>query len=144
MDYRDLVFYQKAQEVVIGINNEIKKWPKGMQVRTISRQLFRSATSIGANIAEGHGRHIGPEYIHFLTIARGSANEVDHWLNTTLECGIGSKQEIMRLIQINNEVRKMISVTITTLQKKQRNLAIHESHDPYSLNSISNEKTLEK
>jgi four helix bundle protein len=46
-----------------------------MQAQEISRQLLRSAMSIGANIAEGHGRHEGAEYIHYLIIAQGSANE---------------------------------------------------------------------
>jgi four helix bundle protein len=74
-DYRDLAFYQKAREVIKGINDLIKTWPKTMQAQEISRQLLRSAMSIGANIAEGHGRHEGAEYIHYLIIAQGSANE---------------------------------------------------------------------
>jgi len=57
-------------------------------------QLFRSVISIGANIAEGHGRHVGLEYIHYLIIAQGSANEVDHWLNTALDRLIGSVIEL--------------------------------------------------
>jgi four helix bundle protein len=68
--YRDLIFYQKAQEVVRGIDLLIKTWPQSLQVQEISRQLFRSAISVGANIAEGHGRHQGREYIHYLTILK--------------------------------------------------------------------------
>jgi four helix bundle protein len=89
MYYRELGFYKKAHQVILEIYNEIETWPKAMQAQEISRQMFRSATSVGANIAEGHGRHIGQEYIHFLTIAQGSANEVDYWLNIALDCGIG-------------------------------------------------------
>ncbi len=94
MDYRDLKIYQKPREVVQLLNKIMNSWPKTMQSQEIKRQLFRSATSIGANIAEGHGRHVGQEYIHYLTIAQGSANEVDHWLNTALDCGIGSAKEL--------------------------------------------------
>jgi len=138
MDYRELKFYQTAREVSIGINNEIKKWPSTLQTYSISRQLFRAATSVGANIAEGHGRHIGLEYIHYLRISQGSANEVDHWLNTALDIHIGSPEELRRLINRNNETRKMLSATIKTLQKKTkqtREPLIPYSFDPSPLSA---------
>ena len=69
-NYQDLIFYQKARHVVKAIDALIKSWHKTMQAQEISRQLFRSAASIGANIAEGHGRHQGAEYVHYLIIAQ--------------------------------------------------------------------------
>lgn len=48
-NYQDLMFYQKARQVVKDIDALIKTWPKTMQAQEISRQLFRSATSVGAN-----------------------------------------------------------------------------------------------
>jgi len=132
VDYRDLVIYQKAREVVRGLNAVIKIWPKSMQSQEISRQLFRAATSIGANIAEGHGRHQGPEYIHYLTIAQGSANEVDHWLNTVLDCGFVTAADLRNLIQLNNETRKMLTSTINTLRKKLDEKTLCEASSPYS------------
>ena len=131
MDYRELVFYQKARQVVRGINDEIRTWPKGFQAQEISRQLFRAATSIGANIAEGHGRHKGQEYIHFLIIAQGSANEVDHWLNTALDCKIGDLENIKKILTINTEIRKMLSTAIFSL-RSQASKAVHETPAPYS------------
>ena len=94
MDYRDLSFYQKARQVTLLINSELKTWPKSMQAQEIARQLFRASTSISATIAEGHGRHIRPEFMHFLITTQGSANEVDNWLNTTVDCGIGNSDTI--------------------------------------------------
>ncbi len=132
MDYRELAFYQKAREVVKAVFTMTKLWPKTAPYFNLSRQLTRAAMSIGANIAEGHGRHSGAEYIHFLLIAQGSANEVDHWLHTALDCDIGSKETLNRLIQLNNETRKMLTSTINSLYRKQNEKAIHESPLPYS------------
>lgn len=124
-DYRDLVFYQKAREVVKGINDLIKGWPKTMQAQEISRQILRSAMSVGANIAEGHGRHEGSEYIHYLIIAQGSANETDHWLYTIVDVGLSSKPSVESLLSRNNEVRRMLAASISTLRAKRtvRNLS---------------------
>jgi four helix bundle protein len=130
--YRDLVFYQKGQDVVKGVNKLVKPWPKTMQAQEISGQLFRAATSLGANIAEGHGRHQGREYIHYLIVAQGSANEVDHWLHTALDCGLGLEAEVQQLIGLNNEVRKMLNATISTLKARQSN-STHETSSPYTL-----------
>ena len=131
--YRDLVFYQRAQEVVKGVDQLIRTWPKTMQAQVISRQLFRAATSTGANIAEGHGRHQWREYIHYLTIAQGSANEVDHWLHTAIDCKLGDKSECFLLIDLNSEVCKMLNATIHTLRKRRDNQSLRESSSPYTL-----------
>src|SRR5512141_1357855 len=98
-DYRDLLFYQKARQVVNHIDALIKSWPKTMEALEISRQLFRSATSVGANIAEGHGRHEGAEYIHYLIIAQGSANETDHWLQTALDINLSAPEAIKNVAE---------------------------------------------
>jgi four helix bundle protein len=137
MDYRELAFYQKARMVVKQLNDEINTWPNTLQSLSISRQLFRAATSIGANIAEGHGRHTGLEYIHYLVIARGSANEVDHWLNTAIDCKVGNERNNHSLIDLNNETRKMLSTTINTLQRQQSKRAVSESPTPYPLSPYS-------
>jgi four helix bundle protein len=88
-NYQELIFYQKARHVVKIVDTLVKNWPRTMQAQEISRQLFRSATSVGAKIAEGHGRHQGTEYVHYLIIAQGSANETEHWLHTAQDCGLG-------------------------------------------------------
>jgi four helix bundle protein len=46
----------------------------------IGSQLIRSADSIGANIAESHGRYHYGEKIQFLYYARGSLTETQYWL----------------------------------------------------------------
>src|SRR5574338_1294662 len=117
-NYQDLIFYQKARQAVKRIDELIKNWPKTMHSQEISRQLFRSATSVGANIAEGHGRHQGTEYIHFLIIAQGSANETEHWLNTALDCGLGSKDRIDEILKLNNETIRMLANTISSIRAK--------------------------
>ena len=133
MDYRQLMFYQKAREVLKLVDAETKTWAKSMQAWEIARQLFRAATSVGANIAEGYGRHEGLEYVHYLKIAQGSANEVDHWLHATIDCNVGDEKALRHIGALNNETRKMLATTIVTLQKQSRLKTVHEPFDDYTL-----------
>ena len=121
-NYQELIFYQKARQVAKAVDGLIKSWPRTMQAQEISRQLFRSATSVGANIAEGHGRHQGTEYIHYLIIAQGSANETEHWLHTAEDCGLGFNEKIDETLRLNNEVVRMITSTVNTIREKKKQI----------------------
>jgi four helix bundle protein len=136
-NYQDLIFYQKARQVAKEVNTLIKSWPKTMQSQEISRQLFRSATSVGANIAEGHGRHQGTEYVHYLIIARASANETEHWLHTAQDCGLGSNEKVDEILKLNNEVVRMITSTIATIRANQGTRNIQEDTVAYNADNNS-------
>jgi len=130
-NYQELMFYQKARQVTKRVDVLIKSWPKTMQAQEISRQLFRSAISIGANIAEGHGRHQGTEYIHYLIIAQGSANETEHWLHTAQDCNLSTDKKIDEIVELNNEVVRMITTTINTIRANQGPRSVREEKTGY-------------
>ena len=136
-NYQELIFYQKARQVVKAVDALIKSWPKTMQAQEISRQLFRSAISVGANVAEGLGRHQGTEYVHYLIIAQGSANETEHWLHTAKDCGLGPNEKIDQIVRLNSEVARRITSTITTIRAKQKQV-IEEKTD-YLIDSSQDE-----
>jgi four helix bundle protein len=133
-NYQELAFYQKARQVAKAIDALIKAWTKTMRAQEISRQMFRSAISVGANIAEGHGRHQGAEYIHYLIVAQGSANETEHWLHTAQDCGLGSTEKTEQILSLNNEVIRMITSTIQTLRSNQGTKNIREEQPEYKAN----------
>jgi hypothetical protein len=118
-NYQELIFYQKARQTTKDINTLMRNWPKTMQVQEISRQLFRSASSIGANIAEGHGRHQGTE----------------HWLHTAQDCELGPKEKIDEILKLNYEVVRMITATINTLRAKQGTKSFREGQTDYTVDS---------
>jgi 23S rRNA-intervening sequence protein len=49
--------------------------------------LIRAATSVAANIAEGHGRYSLPAYRNHLSVAKGSAAEAQGWVDMLVGLG---------------------------------------------------------
>ncbi len=54
-DFKDLIVWQKAMELVVEVYNLVKKLPKE-ELYILSDQMRRSAISMPSNIAEGQGR----------------------------------------------------------------------------------------
>lgn len=78
-NFRKLVAYQLAVELAHELHNAVEHWPL-LDRRTVGPQLIRSATSIGANIAEATGRWHPADRRHLFLIARGSLYETEHWI----------------------------------------------------------------
>lgn len=74
-NYRTLVAYTEAKELVKILYALLKKFPKEEQY-ALCDQLRRAVISIPSNIAEGMGRFSQKEQVHFLEIAFGSLMEV--------------------------------------------------------------------
>jgi four helix bundle protein len=75
-NYRELVVWQKAMGLAKLCYQVTKRFPKE-EMFGMTSQIRRSAASIPANIAEGHGRTHTKDYLHFLSIAKGSLAEVE-------------------------------------------------------------------
>ena len=78
-DFRNLRVWQRAHNLTLELYAETRTFPKEERYRLTS-QLRRAAASVPANIAEGCGRNGDAELARFLTIAKGSASELDYLL----------------------------------------------------------------
>ena len=74
--YRDLIVWKKSVSLVCDVYRVTAAFPQDERFG-ITAQLRRSSVSIPCNIAEGYGRASRGEYLNQLSIARGSANEVE-------------------------------------------------------------------
>ncbi len=75
----DLQIYRDAERYSDRVHELVYPW-RSFDKNSVGAQLVRAADSIGANIAESHGRYHFAERIHFLYYARGSAYETVYWL----------------------------------------------------------------
>jgi four helix bundle protein len=76
------------------------------QLRSIADQVIRSASSVPANLAEGHGR-TGRDRKHFWRIAYASAKEVDSHLRLLAQAGVVDDSNANRAHETFDEVRAM-------------------------------------
>ena len=75
-------------------------------LKPIADQVIRSASSVPANLAEGHGRS-GRDRLHHWRIAYASAKEVDTHLRLLHHCGMVESARIERTLASFDEVRAM-------------------------------------
>lgn len=76
----------------------------------LTSQMTRAAVSVPANIAEGNGRGSTKDYVHFLSIAKGSLNEVETYLMIALRLDYVSPADAEPLQSCITEVSKMLTV----------------------------------
>ena len=82
------------------------------------KQLLRATMSVPANIAEGAGRRHRGEYLHFISIARGSLYEADSHLAIAVAMGLLTTEDVRRAEQLSLEVLKMLSKLILVLSNE--------------------------
>ena len=77
---------------------------KEKQEYVMSKQLLRSGTSIGANVAEGERGQTKPDFRFKMSIALKEANETKYWLTLLYRTDYLSKQEFTSLEKDINEI----------------------------------------
>ena len=80
----------------------------------ISKQIYRSGTSIGANIAESLFAQSEADYTHKLRIALKEASETRYWLELLYESGTIGESEYNSL---NNDLKVLIGTCINIIKK---------------------------
>ena len=85
----------------------------------ISKQLLKSATSIGANVEEALAGQSKKDFIHKMSIASKEARETKYWLQLLHESKITSIQVTPMLNDID-EIIKILTAIIKTSTESNR------------------------
>ena len=85
---------------------------------TISKQVLRSATSIGANIEEAVHAQSTTDFIHKLSIAQKEANETNYWLRLLKESAILNAKLAESLLVDCEELQRLLAASIKTVKRK--------------------------
>ena len=85
-NYRDLNVWKSGHAVTLEVYRQTKSFPKE-ELFGLTSQMRRAASSIPANLAEGCGRDGDAELKRFVTIALGSACELDYFVQLAGDLG---------------------------------------------------------
>ena len=95
-NFENLRVYQLAEQLADEIWNIVLRWDSFAR-DTVGRQVVRSADSIGANIAEGTGRHSFQDNRRFVRVARGSLYETQHFLRRAFKRKLLSPGDVKKV-----------------------------------------------
>ena len=84
----------------------------------ISKQVYRSGTSIGANIAESKFAQSTADYISKLSIALKEANETDYWIGILYKSEFLNNKEYESIHQDCDEIIKLLVSSVKTSKGK--------------------------
>ena len=84
----------------------------------MSKQVLRSGTSIGANIAESRNAQSTADFIHKLSIALKESDETLFWLRSLREGNYLNEKEFESIYYDAEELVKILVSSINTLKKK--------------------------
>ncbi|NUM72613.1 MAG: four helix bundle protein [Ignavibacteriaceae bacterium] len=114
MRVEDNNLYQKALAFAIRIVNLRKYLASKKREFTLSRQVLRSGSSIGANIAEANGGISKADFSNKLAIAYKEALETKFWLQLLHATEYIDKNMFDSLI---NDLDEIIKILFTILKK---------------------------
>ena len=87
----------------------------------MSKQILRSATSIGANVRESWNAQSRSDFQHKLSIALKEADETAYWLELLVESEIIDRKQFDSLYSDLDEIIAMLTASVKTM--KETNLS---------------------
>ena len=84
----------------------------------LTSQIRRAASSVPANIAEGHGRNSTKEFLNHLSIARGSLHEVETHLLLAQRVELLKPDQAQPILATSQRISQMLSRLRQALERR--------------------------
>ncbi len=107
-DYKKLMVWQKSRVLVGQVYRLTGRFPQS-EMFGLTNQMRRAAVSVLSNIAEGYGRQLDTEFLHFLRITKGSLYELESQLYIAQDLGYMMEKEAVSALALCDEISRMIT-----------------------------------
>ncbi|MGD1910902.1 MAG: four helix bundle protein [Rivularia sp. (in: cyanobacteria)] len=105
---------------VIPLIEALEALPRNITATIISKQLIRSATSVGANYRSACRAKSTADIIAKLSLVEEEADESLYWMELIVESGLLPQQRLTNLMSETNEILAMTVASIKTLRIKSQ------------------------
>jgi len=119
------ITYEKAYKFAIKIVKLCRTISSEKKEFVLTRQLLKSGTSIGANIAEANGGISDADFSAKISIAYKEALETKYWLNLMKDTDIINKENFNNLFNDVDEICKILFSILKTT-RISKNSQIHK------------------
>jgi four helix bundle protein len=115
--FRKLIVWEKAHHLTLDIYSVTKEFP-GTEMYGLTSQLRRASSSVPTNLAEGAGKLSDLDFRKYVSVAFGSAHEVEYLLLLSRELSYMHEEDYIKLNDQVEEVKRMLAGLINSLTKK--------------------------
>ena len=112
--YQDLDCWRIGLEIAKEACVATRSFPRE-EMFGLTSQIRRAATSIPANIAEGHGRESTGDFVRFLRMSQGSVKELETHLHVAEAVGLAGSLDLASLRDLCDREGRMIRSLIRSL-----------------------------
>lgn len=109
---------EKAENLALDIIDLYRFLTETSKEFVISKQLLRSGTSIGANIAEAIYAESGFDFIHKLGIAQKEANETLYWIRLLKKAQFIDIEQAKPIYLKTQEILHILTSVICSMKAK--------------------------
>ena len=113
-NFRELQVWQKARALALDVYTITKNFPTD-ECFGLTNQTRRAVISIASNISEGAGRNSDRDLARYLSIAAGSANELECQIILASDFEYLPEVDAKRIEESIQEIRKMLHGFIRSL-----------------------------
>jgi four helix bundle protein len=115
--FRELEVWQVSMSLAKQVYMLTAEFPRDERFG-LSSQLQRAAVSIPSNIAEGNARSSGRDYARSISIAMGSAAELQTQLLLSRELSLGSEDCRVHVLELCDRVGRMLLRLHQSLERR--------------------------
>ena len=118
--FKDLLVWQKAMRLSVEVYRLTRDYPDHERYG-LTAETRKTSRSVPYNIAEGHKRKSTADYMRFLSIAAGSAAELETQLLLADQLGYLKEGAGEVVLALHAEVERMLEALIRSLRARTGN-----------------------
>lgn len=109
---------EKSYRFAIDVINFVRTFPNSQEHKILGNQLFRSGTSVGANVEEAIAGLSKKDFTNKMSIALKEARESHYWLRLIRDARLRNQEGLNQLIKESEELIKILTSIVKTSQSK--------------------------